>query len=133
MFYNIKMENYNISKNSRIIKIATTKRNKKINELLQLKETMINNNIEEEIIKKFIDEQYTIINDIYQKSINKKKDDKKIMNKRREDAIKFLLKNKSFLEQNNAEPEYIKEYVRKQYEDINKTYVVDDGINFIDE
>ena len=37
MFYNIKMENYNISKNSRIIKIATTKRNKKINELLQLK------------------------------------------------------------------------------------------------
>jgi len=127
------MENYNLQKNSRIIKIATTKKNNKINELLQLKETMINNNIDEQIIKKYIDEQYNIINNNYQESINKKRDLKKNMNKRREDAIKFLLKNKNFLEQNKANPEYIKEYVKKQYEDINKTYVIDDGINFIDE
>jgi hypothetical protein len=127
------MENYTLQKNSRIIKIATTKKNNKINELLQIKDTMINNNIDTQIIKKYIDEQYRIIIYNYQESINKKRDIKKNMNKRREEAIKFLLKNKNFLEQNKANPDYIKEYVKKQYEDINKTYVVDDGINFIDE
>jgi len=127
------MENYILHKNSRFIKIATTKKNNKINELLQIKDTMINNNIDTQIIKKYIDEQYRIIIYNYQESINKKRDIKKNMNKRREEAIKFLLKNKNFLEQNKANPDYIKEYVKKQYEDINKTYVVDDGINFIDE
>jgi len=126
------MENYNLQKNSRVNKIATTKKNKKINELLQIKETMINNNIDEQTIKKYVDEQYEIINKNYEKSINKKTNPKKIIDKKREDAIKFLLKNKSFLEQNNADPEYIKEYVEKQYDDINKTYIIDNGINFID-
>ena len=132
MFYYIKMESYNLQKNSRIIKIATTKKNKQINELLQMKETMIDNNIDIQTIKKYVDEQYEIINQNYQKSINKNKNPSKVMNKRREDAVKFLLKNKNFLEQCNANPDYIKEYVRNQYEDINKTYVIDDGINFID-
>jgi hypothetical protein len=126
------MENYILPKNSRIIKIATTKKNKKINELLQIKETMIHNNIDDKIIKKYMDEQYTLINDNYQKNVNKKINPKKDMDKRREEAIKFLLKNKCFLEQNNAKPEYINEYVKKQYEDINKTYVINDNINFID-
>ena len=126
------MENYILPKNSRIIKIATTKKNKKINELLQIKETMIHNNIDDKIIKKYMDEQYTLINDNYQKNVNKKINPKKEMDKRREEAIKFLLKNKCFLEQNNAKPEYINEYVKKQYEDINKTYVINDNINFID-
>jgi tRNA/tmRNA/rRNA uracil-C5-methylase (TrmA/RlmC/RlmD family) len=126
------MENYNLSKNSRILKIATTKKNKKINELLQTRDQMINNNIDNNIIKKFVDSEYEIININYQKSINKKTNPKKIMDKRRDDAVQFLLKNKNFLEQNKANPEYIKEYVRKQYEDINITYVLDDGIHFID-
>ena len=72
MFYYIKMESYNLQKNSRIIKIATTKKNKQINELLQMKETMIDNNIDIQTIKKYVDEQYEIINQNYQKSINKK-------------------------------------------------------------
>jgi hypothetical protein len=126
------MENYNLSKNSRIVKIATTKKNKKISELLQIRDQMINNNIDNNIIKKFVDDEYEIINKNYQNSINKKTNPKKIMDKRRDDAVQFLLKNKNFLEQNKANPEYIKEYVRKQYEDINNTYVLDDGINFID-
>ena len=126
------MENYSLPKNSRIIKIATTKKNNKINELLQTRDQMINNNINHEIIKKYIDEQYEEINVNYQKSINKKTNPKKVMDKRRNEAIQFLLKNKLFLEQNNAKPEYITEYVRKQYEDINNTYVLDNGINFID-
>jgi tRNA/tmRNA/rRNA uracil-C5-methylase (TrmA/RlmC/RlmD family) len=126
------MDNYSLPKNSRIIKIATTKKNKKINELLQIRDQMINNNIDPTIIKNYVDEQYKEINVNYEKSINKKTNSKKVMDKRRDEAIKFLLKNKNFLEQNNAKPEYITEYVRKQYEDINKTYVLDDGINFID-
>jgi tRNA/tmRNA/rRNA uracil-C5-methylase (TrmA/RlmC/RlmD family) len=126
------MENYSLPKNSRIIKIATTKKNKKINELLQIRDQMINNTIDIEIIKKYVNEQYEEINLKYLNSINKKTNPKKIMDKKREEAIQFLLKNKNFLEQNNAKPEYITEYVRKQYEYINKTYVLDDGIHFID-
>ena len=119
---------------SRVNKIATNKKNKKINELLKIKEEMINNNIDEEIIKKYIEQEYLIINTAYEKSINKKIDTKKILNKKRNNAIEFLLKNKNFLEQNNASPEYIKEYVKKQYEDINKTYSINnvDNIGFID-
>ena len=126
------MESYSLPKNSRVIKTANNKKNKKISELLQMRDQMINNKIDDQIIKKFIDEQYEIINNQYQKNINKKSDDKKIIDKKRNDAIQFLLKNKKFLELNNATPEYIKEYVKKQYEDINKTYVLNDGINFID-
>jgi hypothetical protein len=126
------MDNYSLPKNSKIIKIATTKKNKKVSELLQLRDQMINNNVDHKMIKKYIDEQYEIINTEYQKSINKKVDLKKNIDNRRKEAVQFLLKNKSFLEQNKASPEYILEYVRKQYEDINKTYVLNDGINFID-
>ena len=128
------MENYSLPKNSRIIKIATTKKNKKINELLQIRDQMINNTIDIEIIKKYVNEQYEEINLKYLNSINKKTNPKKIMDKKREEAIQFLLKNKNFLEQNKVDPEYIKEYVKKQYDDINKSYSFNeyDNIGFID-
>ena len=126
------MENYSLPKNSKIIKNATAKKNKKINELLQLRDQMIINNINHEITKKYVDEQYEIINVEYQKNINKQTNSSKNIDKRRKEAVQFLLKNKNFLEQNKASPEYIKEYIIKQYEDINKTYVLNDGINFID-
>ena len=126
------MQNYNLLKNDRTIKIATNKKNKKITELLQLKEDMISNKIDNTIIKKIIDEQYKIINQEYEKAINKKVDKAKIINKKKKEALDFLFKNKIFLELNNASPTYIEEYVKKQYEDINKTYVLDDGIDFID-
>ena len=126
------MENYSLSKNSKTVKLATTKKNKKINELLQIRDTMIMNNINQDIIKKYVDEQYKIINTDYEKRIQKNIDPKKEMNKKRDDAIKFLLKNKTFLELNKASPEYIINYVKKQYDDINNTYVLDNGIHFID-
>lgn len=125
------MENYNLLKNSRIIKNANNKKNKKINELLLIRDEMMNNNIDNKIIQKYVNEQYEIINTEYQKNINKKIDNQKLMSKKRDDALQFLFKNKSFLEQNNANPEYIKEYVKNQYHDINKTYE-NDNINFID-
>lgn len=126
------MENINLTKNSRIIKIANNKKKKKINELLKIKDEMINNNIDEQIIKKYIDEQYININFIYEKSINKKIDINIIMNKKRNNALEFLIKNKKFLEENNIDSEYIKEYVKKQYEDLNKTYMITDKFGFID-
>lgn len=126
------MQNYNLLKNDRTIKIATNKKNKKITDLLQLKEDMISNKIDNTIIKKIIDEQYKIINQDYEKAINKKVDKAKIIDKKKKEALDFLFKNKIFLELNNASPSYIEEYVKNQYEDINRTYVLDDGINFID-
>jgi hypothetical protein len=111
-----------------IIKNATIKKNKKINELLKMKETMIEQNINDEIIKKYIEEQYEIINNEYNKNINKKINPVKIMNKRKEKAVEFLIKNKLFLEQNKVKQEYIDLYVNKQYEDINKTYVIKNNI-----
>ena len=121
-----------------IIKNATIKKNKKINELLKMKESMIEQNISDKIIKKYVDEQYEIINNEYTKNINKKINPNKLMNKRKEKAVEFLIKNKLFLEQNKVKQEYIDLYVKKQYEDINKTYVVQknnikkDDIDFID-
>ena len=60
------------------------------------------------------------------------------MNKRKEKAVEFLIKNKLFLEQNKVKQEYIDLYVKTQYEDINKTYVIqknnikNNEIDFID-
>jgi len=124
--------------NTNIIKNATVKKNKKINELLKMKESMIEQNISDKIIKKYVDEQYEIINNEYTKNINKKMNPNKLMNKRKEKAVEFLIKNKLFLEQNKVKQEYIDLYVKTQYEDINKTYVIQknnikkDDIDFID-
>ena len=121
-----------------IIKNATIKKNKKINELLKMKESMIEQNISDKIIKKYVDEQYEIINNEYTKNINKKINPNKLMNKRKEKAVEFLIKNKLFLEQNKVKQEYIDLYVKTQYDDINKTYVIQknnikkDDIDFID-
>ena len=121
-----------------IVKNATIKKNKKINELLKMKETMTEQNINDKIIKKYIDEQYEIINNEYMKNINKKINPNKLMNKRKEKAVEFLIKNKLFLEQNKVKQEYIDLYVKTQYEDINKTYVIqknnikNNEIDFID-
>jgi hypothetical protein len=114
--------------NTNIIKNATVKKNKKINELLKMKESMIEQNISDKIIKKYVDEQYEIINNEYTKNINKKMNPNKLMNKRKEKAVEFLIKNKLFLEQNKVKQEYIDLYVKTQYEDINKTYVIKNNI-----
>ena len=71
--------------NTNIIKNATVKKNKKINELLKMKESMIEQNISDKIIKKYVDEQYEIINAEYQKNINKQTNTTKNMDKRRKE------------------------------------------------
>ena len=42
--------------------------------------------------------------------------------KKREKAVEFLIKNKSFLEEHGASKEYVKKYVEKQYQEINEYY-----------
>ena len=46
----------------------------------------------------------------------------KNIKKKRDKAVEFLLKNKTFLEEHGASKEYVKKYVEKQYQDINIFY-----------
>ena len=139
------------SKVPRSITMANNWKNKEIKHVLELRDEMLANNIDENLIKKYIDEQYDRINLEYETKIKKYNDkQKKLENKnleknikqKREKAIQFLLKNKAFLEENGASKEYIKKYVDIQYNTINLTYNIDysdpydtidlDRINFID-
>ncbi len=139
------------NKPPRSITMAENWKNKEIKHVLELRDEMIANNIDEKLIKKYVDEQYNKINQEYEKKINKyyekqKKSENKNLEKdikqKREKAIQFLLKNKAFLEEKGASKEYIKKYVDAQYDIINQTYQIDtsdpyssinlDSVNFID-
>ncbi len=139
------------NKPPRSITMAENWKNKEIKHVLELRDEMILNKIDEKLIKKYVDEQYENINQEYEKKINKynekqKKLEIKNMEKdnkqKREKAIQFLLKNKAFLEEKGASKEYIKKYVDSQYNQINQTYMVDlsdpydkidlDDVDFID-
>lgn len=113
-------------KKPRSVIIAENIKSKQIKELLIMKEIMQNNDIDIELINEYLEEQYIIINKEYYDKINNctKKTTTQDINKKRNDAIDFLIKNKNFLEQNKAPPEYIKRYVDKQYSEINKTYKI---------
>lgn len=126
--------------NSRILTLAKNKKQKEINNILILRDEMLANNINEKLIKEFVDEQYKIINDKYQKKINKintkEKEQDKQIKKKREKALNLLLKNKSFLELTNVNKKYINNYAEKQYNEINKKYIIEKNsrlcnVNFI--
>ena len=119
----------------RSIVIANNKKQNEIKNVLMLRDEMIENSIDPTLIKKFVDEQYDKINKDYEDKIIKhnKKHEKKLQNneittkirnvrKKREKAVEFLLKNKTFLEEHGASKEYIKKYVEKQYQEINEFY-----------
>ena len=147
------MENNKTKTNKvpRSITMAENWKNKEIKHVLELRDEMLANNIDENLIKKYIDEQYDKINQEYEKKIKKYYDkQKKLENKsvekdvkqKRDKAVQFLLKNKNFLEENGASKEYIKKYVDIQYNMINLTYNIDysdpydtinlELVNFID-
>ena len=116
----------------RSIVIANNKKQKEIKNLLSLRDEMNDNSIDSTLIKKFFDEQYEKINKEYEDKISKHNKQNlqnnemlsKIKNikKKREKAVEFLLKNKTFLEEHGASKEYVKKYVEKQYQDINNFY-----------
>ncbi len=132
----------------RAIVMANNKKQKQINNILMLRDEMIKNSIDSTLIKKFMDEEYEKINKEYQMKIEKantnlngksketetktnsnKKNNLnpsvKEIKKKREKAVEFLLKNKSFLEEHGASKEYIKKYVEKQYQEINEYYNIE--------
>lgn len=133
---------------SRGVILAENKKQIKIKELLIIRDEMIKNSIDENLIKKYIDGEYIKISKEFEDRVNKynqkKQNDKKSnvnIKKKKEKAIEFLLKNKIFLENNGASKEYITDYVIKQYEEINDYYdkdnfnnspIDDDEVDFID-
>ena len=135
----------------RSITMANNWKNKEIKHVLELRDEMLANNIDDNLIKKYIDEQYDKINQEYEIKIKKYYEkQKKLENKsvekdvkqKRDKAVQFLLKNKNFLEENGASKEYIKKYIDIQYNMINLTYNIDysdpydtinlELVNFID-
>jgi len=126
------MNNNKKEKLPRAIVIANNKKQKQIKTILTLRDEMIKNSIDSTLIKKFMDEEYEKINKEYElkieahtkknKNTNTNDADTKEIKKKREKAVEFLLKNKSFLEEHGASKEYIKKYVEKQYQEINEYY-----------
>lgn len=140
-----------MNKPPRSITMAENWKNKEIKHVLELRDEMLANKIDEKLIKKYIDEQYETINKEYKKKINKylekqknqeSKNLEKTIKQKREKAIQFLLKNKVFLEEKGASKEYIKRYIDEQYNQINQIYTIDNSdpyntidleyVNFID-
>jgi hypothetical protein len=81
-----------------------------------------------------MDEEYEKIDTIYKKTVNdylSKYENNKIiltnseMKNKREAAIDFLLKNKTFLEENGVKLEQIKKFVDREYNIINKKYPIE--------
>jgi hypothetical protein len=135
----------------RSITMSENWKKREIKHVLELRDEMLANNIDETLIKKYVDEQYYKINQEYESKINKylekqkKQEDKKLekdIKEKRKKAIQFLLKNKEFLEEKGANKEYIKKYVDTHYNQINQLYILNnsdpydtidlDTINFLD-
>ena len=122
--------NKQIEKLPRYLVIANNKKQTEINNILFLRDEMISNNIDAQLIKNFTDEQYAKIIKEYEDKIKKHNEKKpnnnlKLKNenkKKKKIAIEFLLKNKLFLEECGASKEYIKNYVETQYKEINEYY-----------
>ncbi len=145
------MNNKNINQKEKLpraIVMANNKKQKQINNVLMLRDEMIKNSIDSVLIKKFMDEEYEKINKEYVTKIEKANSNSNVktnpkepktssskkpnsnptakeIKKKREQAVEFLLKNKSFLEEHGASKEYIKKYVEKQYQEINEYYNIE--------
>ena len=126
------------NKTGRVPRTIIIARNRKLKELEQLeiiRKEMIDNNLDMELINKYMDEEYEKIDSVYKKKVNdylsKYKNNEIIltnseMKDKRADAIEFLLKNKAFLEENGVKPEQIKKFVDKEYKFINMKYPVNE-------
>ena len=116
------------SKLPRTIVMANNWKNKEIATVIGLRDEMVTHNIDEKLIKKYLDEEYERINTQYELRIKKYHDkiqsgnDIKIRKKSREKAIDFIIKNKMFLEDKGYNKEYIDNYVNKHYMIVNEKY-----------
>jgi len=137
------MQNQKSKQIPRSIVLANNWKTKELKLLNILRKEMITNKIDEQLIKEYVDEQYTLINKKYENKIKKYNDkinvdakETKITKSERKKAIEFIIKNKKFLEENGAPIEYINNYVEKHYESINNRFIIKDKnkekIDFID-
>jgi len=133
----------NENKKSKTYIMAENKKNKEIKFVFKVRDEMISNNIDEKVIKQYIEEEYKkIINEYNEKIIkyNEKqskqnKNQNKLDKIKRNKEIEIILKNKYCLEEKGYNSEYIKKYVDRQYNEINKKYnysVNLPNIDFID-
>lgn len=99
---------------------------KEVDKLIKLKEDMIRNNIDKNIINIYMEKEYEKINEKYNikvekyyKNQNKKKENNNSIINKKKKALNLLIKSKLTLEQYNINPEYIKINSEKQYNKIN--------------
>lgn len=117
----------------RTIVLAKKKKYNQFRNLELLKQEMINNNIDMNKINQYIEDEFSKIEKEYNDKVNDyitkyqkgeiqyTMNEKKIM---RSKAIEFVLKNKDVLEQKGAPKEFIDSYVNREYERINKKFVL---------
>jgi len=119
----------------RTIVLARNKRMKELENLELIKKEMEDNNLDDELINKYMEEEFEKIDTVYKNKVNKfllKYENNKItltqseMKNKREAAIQFLLKNKTFLEENGVKPDLIKKFVDKEYKIINSQYPINE-------
>jgi hypothetical protein len=115
----------------RSVVLAKKKKYNGFRNLELLKEEMINNNIDINKINQYIEDEFSKIEKEYNDKVNnyimkyQKGDieytpnEKKIM---RIQAIEFILKNKDVLEERDAPKDFIDNYVKTEYERINKKF-----------
>lgn len=127
--------NKNKSKIPRSIILANNWKNNQIKNLILLKNEMILNNINNDLITKFINDQYEIINIQYNYKIDKyyNSEQSKLLqtnlDKKMKKEIDILIKYNNLLEKYNIDKKYIN-IIKKQYDDINSQYKLY-NINFI--
>jgi hypothetical protein len=135
----IQSKNVHQQKIPRGIILANNWKKQELEYVLILRDEMLLNKINNNLIKQFLDEEYNRITEEYENKINKynKKHlpskQNKIIKSKRKKAINFLLQTKTFLENNGASIEYINKYINKQYTEINNTYVLNDQTNNLEE
>jgi hypothetical protein len=108
---------------SKILIRANNWKKKHINNILKIRDDMIQNNINKIVIDNYVNEQYNYINEIYKQKISK---DKINLDKKRENEIKNLIKSKIILENSGYN---VLNYVNKRYYEINNDL---NYIEFID-
>ena len=118
-------------KQPRTIIMANNKKQKEIDSVLIVKNEMLKNDIDEKLIKEYVDEQYKNINLNYEIKVKKYWDKqnktpitnkKKSNKKNKEIELSVLMQNKNFLEESGYTQEYIDKYIDNYYQKINNKY-----------
>ena len=117
--------------NDRSIILSKNWKKRQLEELNIIKNEMIKNNVSEDLIQKYIDEEYESIEQKFNEKINKhllnkeknKDKPKNLKQQQKNKSIDFLIKNKAFLEKQGVKPDIINEYVNLEYDKITKMFI----------